>query len=368
MFRSLLARVKRFFAPANKVRRSPSTHLDLECLEGRELLSNNPVQWVPWVPSPSERTFRGHYTKAKPPSPSDYTVWIEWGDGKENIYSGSSVRLQPKATNEFIVETGSHIYETAGNQHGGKYRMTVRNNRDDIWWLQLNHGVSVLAPPSFTSTRPTVRTVGNTVTAKYGDLVLSGSRTDVTETTCWLNHYASKYAPFRALLNRIVNDRDPAHQVNLTVGRDQQFNFPDGRREGVLVDSFFGPGQPIDLHDLELEPSAPLSPGNNSTTIGEDLMHIVAERYYYATDTRAYPPSTTSTEERRFLQAHDNAIVFSNGYRHSLGQSDLLMNILLTTPNPNVAVARSWFGDQTHQDTFFNPMTGIIFQIQAPTR
>ncbi len=143
MFRSLFNSFKKSSAPpARKARpRRPRT-LRLESLETREMCTANaaPVSAgasgkpIEGIELTTPISFHAKFTNHKPKL-SDFTVKVDWGDGKTDVVKNISVHPNDKSPNpvEYIGNSMKHTYAEDGQQKG-KFRVIVTNVTDKITW------------------------------------------------------------------------------------------------------------------------------------------------------------------------------------------------------------------------------------------
>jgi hypothetical protein len=128
----------------------------------------------------------------------------------------------------------------------------------------------------------------------------NGSAQDIATWRQMVQHAMSDSPTLRTLVTDIGNDPDASHAITANVGRNQA---------GVIIDSF-GTND-IDLTDIELFPVAPNALHPNEMTLGEQIVHILAER-------RA---ARTSSNPNDFDSHHATATAVHNRYRAERGQA-----------------------------------------------
>jgi hypothetical protein len=160
---------------------------------------------------------------------------------------------------------------------------------------------------------------------------VSGSPADVKTFMKMLRDGAKGSATFTKLIHDIGNDTDPAHCVQVNVGRSQP---------GVVLDEYSD--NDVDLDDLEQLARAP-GPGNKNTmTVYEDIVHFLSERR------SALLHGAEPGDRSAFLAAHQVGLAQENAYRAERHQSPVVA--LESKPQPDgtsKAVVR--FKDRTQE-------------------
>jgi hypothetical protein len=160
---------------------------------------------------------------------------------------------------------------------------------------------------------------------------VTGSAADVKTFMKMMREGASGSPSFSKLIREIASDTDPAHCVQVNVGRSQP---------GVVLDEYSD--NDVDLDDLEQLARAPGPGSKNTMTRYEDIAHFLAERR------SALLHGALAGDRAAFLAAHQVGLAQENAYRAERHQSPVVA--LEANPRPDgtkQAVVR--FKDRTRE-------------------
>jgi hypothetical protein len=177
----------------------------------------------------------------------------------------------------------------------------------------------------------------NNILAGRG-IITHGSGQDVAAWRRMVQQSMADSPTLRKLVTDIGNDPDARHAIVANLGR---------RQPGVLVDSF-GTGD-VDLDDLGHFPAAPSTLSPNEMTLGEQIVHILAER-------RA---ANTSANPADFGPAHATATAAHNTYRAERGQPAEISAIAAPTAGGGLR-GTTRYTDGSSQDVEFDADGNII--------
>jgi hypothetical protein len=177
----------------------------------------------------------------------------------------------------------------------------------------------------------------NNILAGRG-MMTHGNHGDVAAWRRMVQQSMADSPTLRRLITDIGNDRDPRHAITANLGR---------RQPGVLIDSF-GNGQ-VDLDDLDHFPAAPSALNPNEMTLGEQIVHILAER-------RA---AQTSAAPTAFAPAHATATRAHNQYRAERGQPAEISAVAQRTAGGGLR-GTTRYTDGTSQEIEFDADGNIV--------
>jgi hypothetical protein len=168
-------------------------------------------------------------------------------------------------------------------------------------------------------------------------LVIDGSPDEKRAFNEMLDQASSLSGSFRSLLQTIREDADHPVLIRL-VGRD---------KPGLTIDSF--DTKQVSLVQLELLPASP-PPGSDDVTQGEEIAHILEERYLAAI------AGISQSSDPRFSAAHNVANAQQNLFRLDLGQN--LITSFGTLDDETVhgtLVVTIGFDDEKEEQLTFGP-------------
>jgi RHS repeat-associated protein len=196
----------------------------------------------------------------------------------------------------------------------------------------------------------TTETIGSIIKSAIGlnriimgnGITVTGSKADIRAWNLMLVDTWGRSATARQLISEIGNDTNASHAIQVDLGRKQA---------GVFVDAF---PDLVDLDDLDQFPQAPSAASPKEMTLGEQVVHILAERR----------SAKLSSNPNDFNTAHADATTVHNRLRAELGQPAELSGVT-TVKADGTGVFTATYDDGSKQEVELNA-NGDITKMNKP--